>query len=720
MSTDKLTLSKEWIDLFTKLSDNPTTVERQFHIEVLGPVFVWRDSKALTVKTCGPLSQRFGKEVRANVKQIQSQYQFEFNEFNWKNLLRLVSELHNMESNLWDEKYKKYLSSKRPPSDIYPQPKKLKSNKNSLLIRINGTKGMELTDFIEESLYDGQGLCLNNGDICVLDNGKGIRVYNDQLKLISNFTAPTLQKKSGIGLAFDNVYYYVLISETLLIIRKDPSCVFQSRNKMDFEDIITPVSVRVHEGNTYVLGSNYLIISMPFFEKRTNMFLFKVDKDVSFSDFVYVENSAFILDSKNGDIYKFSFGKLEKLRLIGMENIPGNPRGICTYTKNSFLVAQPNNQLITQFMLTPNEDSLTKCEEFSTKDYCPDKIISKNNFIFATTFKDMPTKNQPEAVSSMVSVDNDDLLNSLIGILDKIIEIMASQVNQNSSTFHNVPTNQTSFTFHNEQAEMLKYYLSTNILTLHLLHHSSRVHDNQILHKLSEGLLGFIENLSLNQIHFIKKMQIFDTLIFLINYKYICHNSNSNSNYSAHLISKESDSRSNNIGSIVYIDEDLKYSFSKVKKPIAFGVMYQNLISILGSTLVQVFLPKKYQSIDKRGMFVILTSNSEGVGKIISFEDLIARNADSYHLVGVCNLEKSFSNSNVPENILLYSDHLGIERISFPIGYKRQDTICFVSITLLSMSDLLLDIFISELVNNSSQEHISRLGLVVPQPLLHL
>ena len=132
--------------------------------------------------------------------------------------------------------------------------------------------------------------------------------------------------------------------------------------------------------------------------------------------------------------------------------------------------------------------------------------------------------------------------------------------------------------------------------------------------------------------------------------------------------------------------------------------------------MVQVFLPSNQRTIDERGMFVVISSDSsreeEGVGEIISFCELITRNANSYHLVGVCNLNKL--------SLVLYSDHMGKEKISFPIDENVKDPICFVSITLFSMSDSLLDMFVAQLVNNlnSSQEVIP--PLVTPKPLLHL
>ena len=116
-------------------------------------------------------------------------------------------------------------------------------------------------------------------------------------------------------------------------------------------------------------------------------------------------------------------------------------------------------------------------------------------------------------------------------------------------------------------------------------------------------------------------------------------------------------------------------------------------ISVFGCTLVRVFVPTKYKSIDKRGMFVIVNphcteKDNIGVGEIISFGDLHKRDSNSYHIVGCCTLD-DFSNiilCSCEENTL----------IPFPLhsNFFVQDNICFVSMVSLPMTKKFLNNFI--------------------------
>ena len=72
-----------------------------------------------------------------------------------------------------------------------------------MLIRIDGTTTEnESNNFVEKTLKDGQGICLNDkGEICVLDNGNGICVYDEHLTNLQNDMMPyTLMKDIGTGL----------------------------------------------------------------------------------------------------------------------------------------------------------------------------------------------------------------------------------------------------------------------------------------------------------------------------------------------------------------------------------------------------------------------------------------------------------------------------------------------------------------------------------------
>ena len=360
---------------------------------------------------------------------------------------------------------------------------------------------------------------------------------------------------------------------------------------------------------------------------------------------------------------------------------------------------QADKQAITQFKISSTND-LEIFREFSTKDYQPNKLISKNNFIYATTFKQTLVEIQSDDPVPLHVNPNPNLSFEENQILESFMISLQSQ----PGTVSNLTT-----------FELLKNSLASNILTSHLLTHLSNTQNKHKL--LGELVVNFVDKLSVNQIHSIKKFQIFDIFEFLVNYQFIWHNSNSNTHFGVYLSPKKTNSN----GLIVFIEPDLTFSFTPSDEVFTIGVICESdetdesLISIIGSTLVQVFLPSNQRTIDERGMFVVISSDSsreaEGVGEIISFGELITRKANSYHLVGVCNLNKL--------SLVLFSDHMGKERISFPIDENVKDPICFVSLTLFSMSDSLLQQLTNNL--NSSQEVIPPpLKLVTPKPLLHL
>lgn len=44
------------------------------------------------------------------------------------------------------------------------------------------------------------------GNVCVLDNGVGIQIYNEKLEKINEIT---FEKHSGVGLSFNQNQYYI-------------------------------------------------------------------------------------------------------------------------------------------------------------------------------------------------------------------------------------------------------------------------------------------------------------------------------------------------------------------------------------------------------------------------------------------------------------------------------------------------------------------------------
>ena len=401
--------------------------------------------------------------------------------------------------------------------------KKQKSNQHSVLIRIDRIT----SHFSEKTLKDGQGICLNDSEeICVLDNGNGICFYNENLENLDNDIMPdTLRDNCGTSLFFDKNQFILCVpkSQILLLCKKGSELSYEDK----FPNL---VSVCVHNSYTFVLGSDYLAIKIPNFKvlelcRKPN---------VAFSDFKIIGESIFILDSFNGIIHQYYFGVHlyeESLKIVKINYYPEttlkNPQGICSYVGNTILVSQADKQVITQFKFTSNND-LEFIQEISTKDYKPNKLISKNNFIYSTTFKQTPAKIQPEPPVPL-HVDPNQSFDGDNQHLDySLLELLS----QDDTTQPGTDSNFTQQTF-----EFLKNSLLNNMLTSHLLTHLS---DTQYKHKLfRKFLVNFVDKLSANQIHSIKRFQIFDIFEFLINYQFIWHNSNSNTHFGVYLSPKK-------------------------------------------------------------------------------------------------------------------------------------------------------------------------------------
>ena len=146
---------------------------------------------------------------------------------------------------------------------------------------------------------------------------------------------PTLKKKCGTSLFFDKnrFIFCVPISQILLLCKKDEEIVYEHKYEEKFPNL---VSVCVHEEYTFVLGTNYLAIRIPKFTLELCSI-----PNVSFSDFLIIGESIFILDSLNGVIYQYYlclFGR-GPLKIVKINTTLQNPQGICSYVDNTILVA---------------------------------------------------------------------------------------------------------------------------------------------------------------------------------------------------------------------------------------------------------------------------------------------------------------------------------------------------------------------------------------------
>ena len=249
--------------------------------------------------------------------------------------------------------------------------------------------------------------------------------------------------------------------------------------------------------------------------------------------------------------------------------------------------------------------------------------------------------------------------------------------------------------------QMVQYILSSSVLTLNILKHSKEEIElnNQLLHRLERfmALVHFISKYHKNKNDFLGEWKpIFDIITkltsFKNNYLSTCHIS-----VDLHMRTEEEDlfiQENQYFGSIVFIDSNSTFSFKRDDKSIGFGITNGQScglsgshsripINIFGSSLVRVVYPSN-ENVDERGMFVILNKDQKehpGIGEIISFGDLITREANSYHLVGICSLDKT---EQTNPSLFLFSTSSLTSRIRY----------CFVSMISLPMSDSLVHLLL--------------------------
>ena len=258
--------------------------------------------------------------------------------------------------------------------------------------------------------------------------------------------------------------------------------------------------------------------------------------------------------------------------------------------------------------------------------------------------------------------------------------------------------NTTNMYDNGDVASSFKYLFSSVVLTSHLLQHLGNER-KKIKEKL-QLLTKWMIKVALEDSQSLPE-RIWSRICFFyrlcINFKYVTHHLSSENHISINLQPISTLKKKESLGSIVFINSEFKYSYERPNHPFSFGIICEksehtikmeqrndqiqtNPISVFGSTLVQVFIPSEYKTIDKRGMFVIISIDSEenpesekkGVGEIISFADLHMKNRNSYHIVGCCTLDW-FS------NLILFSCK-DKKPISFPIDVTScNESICLVS-----------------------------------------
>ena len=748
-------LTEEWVEVFDNFIANENSID-DFTVKDIHPVFVWKSQPECKTKLCSIVKSpvNFIAEVTLTGDDFNKQYQFKLNSINHKKNFRTVIEaLQKVEGDSWIDKWNEAIKNKfligtkktspgitfdeykltqstvneqtiqivntQPilekrkygPTQIGIQTKKFKSNDNSKLIRINRiTK-----ETISVPLLEGQGICINDeGNICVLDIGNGIQIYNENLECIKKISFNLPQ---GIGLSFYQKQFYITCP------LKNSVILLNNTGTPTKKTFANPISVRVYYGRTYILCGNSFICDLQSLSESVPAELIErnyLGVNVTFSDFDIIDNFAFILDS-NGIIHRYDFlsGEITQ-QTIEDYKVSENPSGICRLNSdnnNQIFIAESENCKISSFIIEDNYmEKLAK--EYLMQNYEPIKIVSNKKHVFATAIKET-TFPQQAAEQPNFGICTDDTFDQLFNFNPQ-----NSPLKYCSNSNFLINTDEEIYnacTKVRELEKVLRFILSSGILLIQFINLQQEHIDDintvmEQLEKFREVVYKVGETQKENKKFIQNWFHVFRVLTLLINFKYL------HSNYDSHLLMKMEKSNSTNersevlnndkYGSIVFVDSDQKFSFQKTKKSISFGIICGSEkenkfpISIFGNNLVRVFVPKAYQRVDERGMFVIIPNEENiGVGEIISFTDMCTRESSSYYIVGITTLDLS---SNTP-SLYLYSlsEEENMERIHFPIedGNKKdknenkdqENEICFVSMISFPMSNSLLDLFIPTL-----------------------
>ena len=752
MSRDHETkLSEEWQQIFVNTKNQNFVSATMFSLADFRPVFVWKSKKQNKIKLRDAMSQLCGVKSLSVQFSKTDKYHFTLNKTAQTNFGKGVKALDEIKGDSWTDKWDEAikLHSMRNASSGVSNVNENDScqlqgttqsvvsnvNENDLLqlqgttqskkrkipfTNITGTKNYKPNDFsslirisknfetdITAPLREGRGICFNDkGNVCVLDNGVGIQIYEENLKIIDTIS---FQKHNGVGLSFNQKQYYIPFSSRNIVE------IYNENSKWEKIHVKNPISVCVNDSSIYILSRDRFEVHFKSLQGILGpLELFKMEElklpNVEFSDFIIDGISALLLDSCSGDIYQFdlldpNLTNKTQLRSTKNEELENrNSSSICHF-KDEFFVSESNNWKIRcldtsfQFMLY-----------YETEPFQPNKITANHQFIFATAFRDNSFQHQsPEQVNSTIDIPDDDQI-PYLGFLDKFLSDDLSTTNQKN--------NHESYKKHTENGElekMVRFILSSSVLHFQFVNFQKEyvLKIKKVLKQLEKfrEVVYLVGETQKKEIRFLQNWNdVFGVLTLLINFKYLY------SNYDAHLLmemektnsTNETSEKLNNDkeGSIIFVNDDARFSFQKTKESISFGIICGSEnenkfpISIFGNNLVRVFVPKAYQSVDERGMFVIIPNepNKEniGVGEIISFTDMCTRESSSYYIVGLTTLDLS---SNTP-SLYLYSlsEEENMKRIHFPIAnVQNKDEIILVSMISFPMSDALLDLFIPTL-----------------------
>ena len=735
--------TQSWHDYFEEIK---TTNKDEIIVETetFYPVFVWRDKSKLTIgistktqeflktdkRGQGIKIQIVTKKNEKNEEQLWCKFKIKSDHLMWKCLKANITGTNSNTNN----------SLKRKRGNVSTPPPKRPAGNNSnncFLFRIN-IKNPEIKDSVP--LNNGKGICsFHEGNIEKIGviNENRVDVYDQELK----FERSICKSLEGypFGVSFHDDQFFVTNKNYYSIFNLNPNDLTKDSGHLKPYTQI-PFQRTIHKKNKlhYILLEDYFVCNLKNLEDPMFIVLFTKPQITSkFSDFVMIdEYSALIVVSgsttkqilqynicsnnenfstlqfrelmeprsfQNFDDYNCNehkaVGKLSPVAINGGElftNGLEKPHGICVW-KNHILISVANG------ITFVDKTNFIKSKEIFLS-YSPGKLATTENYIFTIVSPSSMDENESSREIKDISVDkpkrescdlNPPIVRKLFG------------KSQNDNTF-DVRDNINCF----------KALFSSVLITSPFLQHLKEELDDidNLVLLLNDEMVRF----TLKEIFRTKFLSFnWNRMCFwfkVLNLKYI-HDHKINAHISMNLQTTNKNKNFEKLGSIVFIDSEWKYSYlnkNNENPPFSIGIICEEneetihlhhernddknddvtSISIFGCTLVRVFVPTKYKSIDKRGMFVIVNSHCTeedniGVGEIISFGDLHLRDSDSYHIVGCCTLD-DFS------NIILCSCEEENTLIPFPLhdNFFVRDNICFVSMVSLPMTKIFLNNFI--------------------------
>ena len=623
------------------------------------------------------------------------------------------------------------------------------NSNNCFLHRIN-IKNPENSKFIH--LKNGKGICsFHEGSvekIGVIDENR-IDVYDQDLTFERSICKNL--EDNPFGVSFYDDQFFVTNTNYYSIFNLNPNDLTKECGQLK-PDTKIRLQRTIHKKNFhYILLEDCFVCNLRTLEDPIFIELF-VQILSKLSDFVMIdENSALIVvsgstkrqilryDISSNDINsnvqelieqrgftdfddhffgEHKVGKLSPVTINGGEFFNNGlemPHGICVW-KNHILISVANGITIV------DKTNFIKKKEIPLS-YSPGKLAATENYIFTIVSPSSLDENESLREKKDISVGKPQRELNPPVVRKRELNPIVRKLFEKSRNDDSSDINEYNI---NCFKEFFSSVLITSPFLQHLKEEMNKI-DNLVL-LLNDEMV----RLTLNEIFHPNHLNFnWNRMCFwfkVLNLQYI-HDHKKNAHISMNLQTTNRNKNFEKLGSIVFINSEWKYSYlneNNENAPFAIGIICKEdeetihlhhgrnddvtSISVFGCTFVRVFVPTKYKSIDKRGMFVIINTHCTekdniGVGEIISFGDLHLRDSNSYHIVGCCTLD-DFS------NIILCSCEEENTLIPFPLhdNFFVPDNICFVSMVSLPMTKKFLNNFIpisgiTDLSNITQPEH---------------